>query len=89
MYVWIFTGHADVEAEQLYNQTVHYTLNISENQRMTINWLLFLGNKTTICKQQWNMKKLKRNKDIDKTQQQTAVKVRSFWFVYRQLKQSV
>ena len=38
---------------------------------MTINWLLFLGNKTTICKQQWNMKKLKRNKDIDKSQQHT------------------
>ena len=56
----ISTGHADVEEEQLYNQTVHHTLNISENQRMTINWLLFLGNKTSIYKQQWNMKKLKR-----------------------------
>jgi len=45
---------------------------------MTINWLLFLGNKTTICKQQWNMKKLKRNKAIGNTQQHTVVKAQSF-----------
>ena len=35
------------------------------------------------------MKKCKRNKYINKTQQHTVEKAQSFWFVYRELKQPV